>query len=128
VRAVATGEVLSFTCFFAAVRLPQTGRHAIVAFFKVQQFSRPFHQNAFSREPLDYKFFMLVLRVDERIGKGTQTLTHGTKLNAARLASSDPEVCGYELSPVVNDLVRESKLPVELKRPRMHYDGARGRS
>jgi hypothetical protein len=64
VRAVATSDVLGFTRFLGAVRAPQTSENAIATFLKVQEFGRPFNQNASLRESFTEQLFMFILRID----------------------------------------------------------------
>src|SRR3989454_189265 len=119
-RAIASGET-----FGLARRALQTRHDAAVHFLEVDQLGHSLDAHVQLFEPLDEEALVLVLRVDEPVGKGALARAEPAELDVRRSPASSPEVRRGEHQPRFDQLVGETELAVELQRSRLHCERPR---
>src|SRR5207302_2091951 len=77
-------------------------------------------------EALDQEPLMLVLRVDEPVRIWTPACAQGSELEVRDLPRSGPEVRCRKHETRFDHLAGETELAIELQRPRLHRQSARG--
>jgi hypothetical protein len=69
---------------------------------------------------------VLVLRIDLEEGKGRQSLADAGEGHPRGPGTAGPQVDGRHLEPAGHDRIRQIELAVQLERPGLHRERARG--
>ena len=124
--AVAAGDVGRFAGLRSAVSVLQFCDDAIASLDKPGQLDRPLDEHARVFQTIDEQLLVLILRKDERIRVWADAAAHVAEPEVGNFPAGDPQVCRADLASAREHGVRESDLVIELERPRLHRDGARG--
>jgi hypothetical protein len=123
VRAVTAGDVGSLTDIHGAIAVPDARAHTVGHLFERYEFRLTLDIHAGFGETIDQQAFMLVLRVDQRIGKRAQILAHLPEDHMRSLVAQLPQIDGGHLPATAHDRVGQSDLAIQFERASLHGEG-----
>src|SRR5215468_5621963 len=104
--------------------MPEARAHPVARVLKTQELEAALDRHAHLAQPLDQHSLVLILRVDQRIGKRAQSHSAITEARAGDLPALDPE-SGLEEADAALDHGRgEADLLIELECARLHRERA----
>src|SRR3954469_10672879 len=87
VGAVPTGEMTSLACLGGSIGALEAGAHTLSRLFECHQLRLALDADPGFSEAIDQQPFVLVLRVDEGIRKGTEIPSHVAEDHARRMSA-----------------------------------------
>ncbi len=124
-RAVAAGDIKSLARVGAAIGAFEPGAHACRRLLEPDELRLALDLDAGFRKAIDQQAFVLVLRIDQRIGKRTDIRAHVAEDHARDMFAAPPEIDGGHLPAALDHRVGETDLLVQLQRSCL--DGERTR-
>jgi hypothetical protein len=127
-RAVAAGNIACLAGLGHSIRTTQACEHMARFLLQAQESRFALDLDPGVRQSIDQQPFVLVLRVDQRIGKWTDPGAHGAQYGMRHLLAGDPKIHREHGSPAIDHGVGETDLPIQLERTRLDGQCARRRS
>src|SRR5580704_847761 len=123
---VAPSNVGSLTRLRCSIRPFQAGENATSRSLEAQELRLVLDVDASLGQAIDQQTFVFVLGKDQRVRKWADARAHVAEDCMSRLLACHPEIHGDGLPPMLDDRVSEADLAVQLERPRLHSNRARG--